>query len=94
MCIRDSNTSVCNVTGFCEDSPDNLDGICGDQTDDQCKNPDTCNAQGTCDDNFEPAATTCDDGDACTSTDGAEGGPDNCNGLGNNGAACVSDASV
>ena len=39
---------------------------CGSSTDSECDNPDTCNAQGICQTNYEASSTLCnDDGDAC-----------------------------
>jgi hypothetical protein len=39
---------------------------CGSPFDTDCDNPDSCDGLGTCQPNFEPAGTICDDGDACT----------------------------
>jgi hypothetical protein len=82
---------LCDGDGSCAINNVVVGGACGDDTDTDCNDPDTCDGNGTCVDNFQPATTTCTDNDACTSTDGVEGGPDNCNGQGNGGAACVTD---
>ena len=50
--------------------------VCGNQTDDECTNPDTCDGAGTCLANDEAVTTTCgDDGTECTKQD-------YCNGIG------------
>lgn len=92
---------------FCDDANDCTDDICvpgcsnpplaagtacGDTSDTDCDNPDTCDGSGSCDDNFEPALTACtDDGNECTA--------DRCNATGTcvhpaaplNGTACTDD---
>ena len=39
---------------------------CGDASDTDCTDPDTCNGSGVCEPNHASATTSCDDGDACT----------------------------
>ena len=50
---------------------------CGDPTDTDCDNPDTCDEAGNCVDNLEPAGTFCGD-----RTDTDCDNPDTCNGAG------------
>jgi hypothetical protein len=45
---------------------------CGDPSNTQCDNPDSCLA-GTCVPNFEPPTTVCDDGLYCTTVDTCDG---------------------
>jgi hypothetical protein len=62
-------------TGFCYHSAAEADGwACGDQTDTDCDDPDTCSG-GACLDNFlaDSFANVCDDGDACTADDHCDG---------------------
>jgi MYXO-CTERM domain-containing protein len=55
--------SCCDIN--CQFNP--VDTACGDQTDDDCANPGTCDASGTCLSNDESDGTTCtDDGNECT----------------------------
>jgi len=47
---------------------------CGDQTDDECTNPDTCDGSGACLANHEPTTTTCGDAEGpCTNQDYCDG---------------------
>ena len=40
---------------------------CGDPSDTDCDDPDTCDGAGNCDDNYVPPGTACtDDGNVCT----------------------------
>jgi hypothetical protein len=65
----DCNLGVCNETSdTCEAQATNEGGSCGDGSDTQCTNPDTCSS-GVCAANDEPDGTTCDDGASCTSPD-------------------------
>ncbi|MCZ6822721.1 MAG: hypothetical protein O7F10_07210, partial [Deltaproteobacteria bacterium] len=68
------------VAGFC--NTDAADGsACGDQGV-ECREDDEC-VSGSCQDNgFSDTATDCDDNNACTSSDGGQGGGDKCNGEG------------
>jgi len=69
---------LCGLDNFCP--PDvfaPLDTMCGDQTDNACDNPNFCDGEGTCLDNFEPPATTCGD-----QTDTECDQPNTCNGAG------------
>jgi hypothetical protein len=67
----------CNA--YCnEDTNDCYDPngtFCGDPTDDDCTDRDTCDGAGTCQDNHASVGAPCDDGRYCTITD-------TCNGLG------------
>lgn len=58
------------VDGDCCSSTCQFEGSgspCGDATDDECTNPDTCDGAGTCQDNHEPAGVPCTaDTDICT----------------------------
>ena len=66
----------CNQT--CNDTTDDcfdpLGTACGDNTDDDCTDPDTCDGAGICEPNDAPAATPCDDSLYCTETDECDGG--------------------
>ncbi|MHC5108926.1 MAG: hypothetical protein ACYTHJ_03495, partial [Planctomycetota bacterium] len=64
---------VCDTgLGICRFTP-NTGASCGDPSDTECDNPDTCNSLGFCQDNNEPAGfacgdpsdTPCDDPDTC-----------------------------
>ncbi len=52
----------CDGNGSCTDGAEAInDSACGDITDTDCDNPDTCQA-GVCEQNFEPTSTACADG--------------------------------
>ena len=61
----------------CNEGSDNcydpLGSACGDPSDTDCDNPDTCDGAGTCQPNHEPNGTGCDDGFFCTATDECDG---------------------
>ena len=67
---------------------------CGDPSDTECDNPDTCDGSGNCQDNYETSGTACtDDGNECTN--------DECDGAGacthpnkSDGTACTDDGNV
>ncbi|MCP4593009.1 MAG: S8 family serine peptidase, partial [bacterium] len=46
---------------------------CGDGTDNDCTDPDTCDGAGSCQPNHEPAAAICSDDLFCTETDECDG---------------------
>jgi hypothetical protein len=66
---------VTGLEGTC--SPEPATTACGDATDNECTNPDTCNGSGTCLPNHEASGFACGSAldDACTD-------PDTCNGSG------------
>ncbi len=76
----------CDIEEVCDgvsiDCPENSflpeGSACGDNTDTECDNPDTCNGEGECVPNFEPAGTVCapSSGEVCDTDDV-------CDGLGN-----------
>ncbi|MCH8147115.1 MAG: hypothetical protein IH987_03865 [Planctomycetes bacterium] len=68
------------ATGACEHPPQPVGTSCGDGSNTQCDNPDTCDGGGLCLDNFETGGATCGD-----PTDTDCDNPDSCNGSG----ACV-----
>ena len=49
------------ITGMCEHPPLPLDAPCGDPTDTECDNPNTCDGAGACLDQFETEGTACGD---------------------------------
>jgi len=54
------NAGVCNVaTDRCELQPVFAGALCGDATNDDCTNPDTCDGAGACQANDEPPDTVC-----------------------------------
>ena len=62
------------VGNMCVHDLDAHDGeLCGDDSDTECTDPDTCDAQGVCQLNHEPVTTSCNDGVACTHTDKCDG---------------------
>ncbi|UCE58738.1 MAG: hypothetical protein JSU63_14995 [Phycisphaerales bacterium] len=63
--------------GICLHPPRDTGTPCGDGSNTQCDNPDTCDGTGICLDNYEPGGTTCGD-----STDTDCNNPDTCNGTG------------
>jgi hypothetical protein len=74
---------VCDISESCDgvnnDCPANAfeppTTACGDPTDTECSNPDSCNGAGSCSANNETSGTPCsDDGEICTA--------DQCNGSG------------
>ena len=75
---------VCDEFGFCANPPLPPGTECGDDTDDDCTDPDTCDAAGVCQDNHAPNGEPCADGEFCTTgefcTDGVcgGGGPTDC----------------
>ncbi len=71
----------CDGGGTCLDKGFWTEGTpCGSSLDTECDNPDTCNASGSCLDNFTPPGVGCGDG-----SDTECDNPDSCNGAG----ACV-----
>jgi uncharacterized repeat protein (TIGR02543 family) len=57
---------ACDGAGQCTDNGFEVDGTaCGDPTDTDCDNPDSC-LTGACAANYEAAGTTCDDAQFCT----------------------------
>ncbi len=92
VCIDDGNDctrDVCQAAS-CSHPFEATGTACGDMSDTQCTNPDTCDGLGVCLNNHEPAATSCGDpaDTICTN-------PDSCDGSGNcldrheaNGTSC------
>lgn len=78
-CTDDGN--VCSMdfcqSGLCTHPPEPAGLTCGDPTNTDCDNPDTCDGGGSCVDNFEGAGFACGDSnnDQCDN-------PDTCNGSG------------
>lgn len=68
------SSGTCPANGF---EPE--DTACGDNTDDGCTDPDTCNASGTCLDNHESAGTECV-AESCTGS--TYTAPETCNASG------------
>ncbi|MBK6518530.1 MAG: hypothetical protein IPG04_31450 [Polyangiaceae bacterium] len=70
---------ACN--NVCNENNDNCfvaaSTACGDSSNTECTNPDTCNGSGTCSPNHEPASTPCGDSSNTECTN-----PDTCNGSG------------
>jgi len=78
-CTDDGNQcrdDVCS-SGVCAHPLKPVGTACGDSTDTECDNPDSCDGTGTCQANREPAGAACGD-PASTDCDGA----DSCNGSG------------
>jgi cysteine-rich repeat protein len=51
-----------------------LGAECGDPTDTDCDNPDSCDGEGSCQDNLVKDGTSCDDVNLCTHTDSCQAG--------------------
>lgn len=49
------------IAGVCSHPPEAIGFSCGDLTDTECDNPDSCDGTGICLDNFEDAGFTCGD---------------------------------
>jgi hypothetical protein len=60
----DGVSATCPADGF-----ESSGTPCGNQSDTECTNPDTCDGLGTCQSNNESDGTPCDDNDACTDGD-------------------------
>jgi hypothetical protein len=73
---NDCNDDVC-LTGLCAHPPEPPGTLCGDPTDTECDNPDSCDGAGGCLDNFEAAGLPCGD-----STDTQCDNPDICDNAG------------
>ena len=80
--IQDAATEACDdgntANGDCCSSTCHFETVgstCGDQTDDGCTNPDTCNASGVCLPNHESAGASCGDpaDTECTNPDTCDG---------------------
>jgi hypothetical protein len=77
-CVFCMDSAVCNDGVFCNGEEQCVDGLCapgmnlpegtacGDPSDTDCTNPDTCNGFGTCRANNAPAGNPCEDGFFCT----------------------------
>lgn len=66
---RECTTDTCNpgTAGGCVFTPRPAGTMCGDQTDGECTDPDTCDAAGTCRPNHVANNTPCtSDGNPCT----------------------------
>jgi len=78
VCVDDGNECTQDVcaSGLCTHPPEAEGLACGDPTDTECDNPDTCDGTGICLDNFEaagfacgdPTLTQCDNPDVCDGT--------------------------
>jgi len=69
----------CSAQDTCDSGtcvPSDLTGgtACGDSTNTECKNPDSCDGSGNCQSNDEPDNTSCDDGELCTIDELCKGG--------------------
>jgi len=70
-----TSAGECDVAEYCtgasaacpDDSFEPADTLCGDQTDTDCNNPNTCDGSGNCQNNYEPVDTACtSDENDCT----------------------------
>ncbi|MCH8252761.1 MAG: hypothetical protein IID36_09955 [Planctomycetes bacterium] len=70
-CTDDMNECTADecIAGSCTHPGVEAGTACGDPSDTDCDNPDTCDASGACQNNAEPNGTPCDDGDDCTEDD-------------------------
>lgn len=74
LCADNADCDDCNECtddqcsdGTCQFDSSPAGTSCGDPSDTECDNPDTCDGAGTCLDNFEPARIPCDtDSDPCS----------------------------
>lgn len=64
------------LAGACDHPPVPSGTLCGDPTNNECDNPDTCDPVGNCQPNFEPFGTSCGDpfDDQCDNPDICDGG--------------------
>jgi len=95
LCTDDGNactSDACNA-GVCAHPPRSAGTACGDPTNSECTNPDTCNGAGVCLSNHEAAGTACGNAAHTDCTN-----PDTCDGSGvcqsnheANGNACTDD---
>ncbi len=68
-----NGSTDCGCQLTCDYSP--AASSCGDPTDDDCTDPDTCDGSGACETNDEPDGTTClNDGLFCTGTESCDTG--------------------
>ncbi len=58
-----------NGAGGCQENFEDHGVACGDEDDDQCDHPDSCDGGGLCSDNLEGDGTPCNDEDVCTGQD-------------------------
>ena len=72
QCNNAGNDNPANECEICDPAVSQTDWTpaaagtpCGDDTDDQCRNPDECDGLGSCDPSDEPDGTACDDGLFC-----------------------------
>lgn len=71
----DDCTAYSCVAGKCQVTYASANAACGDSTDDDCKNPDTCDGNGHCLSNDEADGTNCGSGPAaCSDQDTCQGG--------------------
>jgi len=93
-------TDVCANPGGCQNAPADPGTPCGDSSDTDCDNPDTCDEAGVCMDNHEPDETSCADGLYCNGEEPCLGGEciggtepcmdqDHCDDEGNVCLACI-----
>ncbi|NOT00389.1 MAG: hypothetical protein HOP29_07150 [Phycisphaerales bacterium] len=66
--FNDCTNDFCDA-GFCTHPNSDEGTSCGDPTDTDCDNPDTCNGLGTCLDHLELDGTVCSDQNVCTGPD-------------------------
>jgi hypothetical protein len=64
----DGSNPTCPANGF-----EPSGASCGDGSNTDCTNPDTCDGSGACQSNHEAISSPCNDGNACTSADGCDG---------------------
>ncbi len=74
---------LCTLDMECLNVPQVAGFACGDDTDDDCTEPDSCDGEGNCLPNHLPDGTACSDGVFCTDGDSCErgacvGGPSPC----------------
>lgn len=82
LCTDDGNECTFDAcdTGVCDHPPRPSGTACGDPTDTECDNADSCDGASACLDNFEPLGTACGDptdtqcdhSDICTGTGGCD----------------------
>ncbi|MCH7687838.1 MAG: hypothetical protein IH899_14335, partial [Planctomycetes bacterium] len=70
----DCTTDGCDSLTGCTNTPLPLGTPCGDPTDTICNGADSCDATGTCQDNFATDGTSCEDGLVCNGAETCLGG--------------------
>jgi hypothetical protein len=75
VCTDDGNDCTSDVcgTGACTHPAEAVGTACGDPSDTDCDNPDSCDGAGACLTNNEPSGAVCEDGLYCTVEDSCDG---------------------